>query len=186
MRAPLRMLRVWPVRRLYRNTAKNPAAKKSDRQADERPGNRKDRNHHRNHRRDKSDPHRQPVVKSDLSPAIAPGASRERSQLPPAPAALFLQCQGNRIAACRTCGKSERPAAIARHRCKIRARFQFDTRCSLWWCHVAEGSASAALAVHGLDGSFQPVAAHHNADGQLAGALRDRDNVDVLLRNGLK
>src|SRR5579862_602252 len=34
-----------------------------------------------------------------------------------------------------------------------------------------------------LDGPFEPVAAYHDADGHLAGALRDGDDVHVALRN---
>src|SRR5580704_1517181 len=87
--------------------------------------------------------------------------------LPPA-----LPRQDSRTAVCRTCGKSERRAAIARHRCRIRARLQFDTL--------------TTLAVNCLDGPLQPVTAHHYTDGQLAGPLSNRNDVDVLLRNSLK
>ena len=38
--------------------------------------------------------------------------------------------------------------------------------------------------MHCLNGALQPIAVHHYADGQLARALRDRDDVHVFVRDG--
>ena len=128
MRAPLRMLSIWPVRRLCRERRRRIRRRQTRRAGAGKETARHQKHEHRCQRGDEPDAHRQPVVKTDLGGQWRKRHGRKSRRFDRRRRRLRLfQARDSRIVACRTCGKSERPAAIARHRCRIRARFQFDT-----------------------------------------------------------
>src|SRR5690348_2942588 len=68
-------------------------------------------------------------------------------------------------------------------RATVRAALSASPSSGMIHCKSGSVTAQAALAMYGADRLFQAVAAHYNRDRQLAGALRDGDDVNTLAGN---